>query len=305
VTSPRRISYGVALPHRSTEPIAPEVVATVARRAEELGFRDVWVTENTVDPNFSFDPFVVLTYAAAVTRSIRLAVAVVVLPVRHPIHVAHQVASLDWLSNGRALLGVGLGRPPHYADFAVPMERRVARFTESLRVLRELWAGPAVTLEGEFYRLQGVTLGVRPVQRPVPVWLGGDHFNAIRRAARLGDGWISGGGGGTKAEFAHQVTILKESLAAAGRDPDQFPISKRLFVAIDEDRSRARAMLETWFGTVYRDAAKAETHGIYGGVEEVREQIEAFAAAGATHLLLNPVTRYEEQLERVADVVRR
>src|SRR5437773_11687387 len=107
------IPLGVALPHRSPEQIEVEAVRRVARRAEALGFRDLWVTENTLDHVFCFDPVVVLTYAAALTTVIRLGVAVVVLPVHSPIHVAHQVASLDYASNGRAILGVGLGRDQH------------------------------------------------------------------------------------------------------------------------------------------------------------------------------------------------
>src|SRR5687767_15265066 len=109
------MAFGLSLPHRSPEPVEMSAVRRVAQRAETLGFRDLWVTENTLDHVFCFDPMVVLTYAAAVTTSIRLGVAVAVLPVHNPIHVAHQVASLDYVSNGRAILGVGLGRDRHYA----------------------------------------------------------------------------------------------------------------------------------------------------------------------------------------------
>src|SRR5438094_8154698 len=108
-----KIALGMSLPHRSPEPIDMGELRRVAQRAEALGFRDLWVTENTLDHVFCFDPVVVLTYAAALTTVIRLGVAVVVLPVHSPIHVAHQVASLDYASNGRAILGVGLGRDQH------------------------------------------------------------------------------------------------------------------------------------------------------------------------------------------------
>jgi alkanesulfonate monooxygenase SsuD/methylene tetrahydromethanopterin reductase-like flavin-dependent oxidoreductase (luciferase family) len=99
------IPLGVALPHRSPEPIEAGAVRLVAQRAEALGFRDLWVTENTLDHVFCFDPVVVLTYAAAVTTTIRLGASVVVLPVHHPALIAHQWASLDHLSGGRAILG--------------------------------------------------------------------------------------------------------------------------------------------------------------------------------------------------------
>ena len=123
-----RIAFGMALPHRSPEPIDIAAVREVAMRAEALGFQDLWVTENTLDHVFCFDPVVVLTYAAAVTSKIRLGASVVVLPVHNPIHVAHQWATLDYVSNGRAILGVGLGRDHHYEQFQTPRDGRVRRF---------------------------------------------------------------------------------------------------------------------------------------------------------------------------------
>src|SRR6185436_19009422 len=100
-----RIPIGTSLPHRAPEPIDMATVRRVAERAEALGFSDLWVTENTLDHAFSFDPAMILTYAAAVTTRIRLGVAVVVLPIHHPAHVAHAYATLDYISNGRAILG--------------------------------------------------------------------------------------------------------------------------------------------------------------------------------------------------------
>ena len=143
------ISFGMSLPHRSPEPIDMLAVRQVAQRADALGFRDLWVTENTLDHVFCFDPMVVLTYAAAVTTSIRLGVAVVVLPVHDPISIAHQVATLDYVSNGRAILGVGLGRDHHYTQFQVPREHRVRRFREGVELIKALWTEPEGQLPGQ------------------------------------------------------------------------------------------------------------------------------------------------------------
>src|SRR5487761_2766012 len=134
-----RIAFGMSLPHRSPDAIDMRAVHTVAQRAEALGFRDLWVTENTLDHVTCFDPVVVLTYAAAVTSRIRLGASVVVLAIHSPLMVAHQWATLDYVSNGRAILGVGLGRDHHYRQFEVPQEGRVARFREALALIKALW----------------------------------------------------------------------------------------------------------------------------------------------------------------------
>src|SRR5260370_2969831 len=114
------IPFGMSLPHRSPDTIDMAAVRQVAQRADALGFRDLWVTENTLDHVFCFDPIVILTYAAAITTRIRVGVSVVVLPVRNPIHLAHEIATLDYASNGRAVLGVGPGRDNHYPALQVP-----------------------------------------------------------------------------------------------------------------------------------------------------------------------------------------
>ena len=111
-----RIAFGMSLPHRSPDAIDVSAVRTVAQRAEALGFHDLWVTENTLDHVTCFDPVVALTYAAAVTQRIRLGASVVVLAIHSPMMVAHQWATLDRLSGGRAILGVGLGREHHYGS---------------------------------------------------------------------------------------------------------------------------------------------------------------------------------------------
>jgi probable F420-dependent oxidoreductase len=296
-----RIALGVSLPHRSPDPIAPSAVDAAARLAEAFGFADLWVTENTLDHVFSFDPVALLSRAAAVTRRIRLGVSVVVLPVHHPIHIAHQYASLDYLSDGRAILGLGLGRDYHYAAFQVPTEARVRRFRESLALIRELWRDGEAHYHGRIYTVEGFGNGLRPVQRPhPPIWLGVGHPDAIARAAALADGWM-GSGGSSIAEFGRSVPLLKSALEKAGRDPDAFPISKRVFLAIDERPDVARAELARWFTTVYRNPAGTDASGIHGTPEIVRERLEELAAMGANHLLLNPVSRYAEQIEACAE----
>jgi probable F420-dependent oxidoreductase len=296
------IPFGMSLPHRSPDGIGIDIVRTVAVRADALGFRDLWVTENTLDHVTSFDPVVVLTYAAAVTARIGLGASVLVLPVHDPRMVAHQWATLDRLSNGRAVMGVGIGRPFHFQEFQIPEEGRVARLREQIELIRALWSQEKVTHHGRFYHLDDAKLGVRPVQQPLPVWMGVGHPNAIRRAAGIADGWM-GAGGSTKDDFRRAVPLLREALEKAGRDPDNFPISKRIFISVDEQPDVARAELLRWYTEVYHNPAGTDSSGIHGTPDQVREQLQELIAAGANHLLLNPVSRHVEQLEALAEIV--
>ena len=296
------IAFGISLPHRSPDAIEAEAVRQVAQRAEALGFCDLWVTENTLDHVFCFDPVAVLTYAAAVTSKIRLGASVVVLPIHHPALVAHQWACLDYLSGGRAILGVGLGREHHYAQFQIPREARVRRFREDVDLIRALWKEHRVDFRGRIYQLEGGTMLPKPVQQPLPMWFGVGHPNAVRRAGFLADGWM-GSGGSSIAAFKQSVPLLRAALQEAGRDPANFPISKRLFMAVDERPEVARAELHRWFTEVYHNPEGTDASGIHGTPEQVRERLEELVAMGANHLLLNPVSRYAEQVEALAVVV--
>jgi probable F420-dependent oxidoreductase len=296
------LSLGVALPHRALTPLHASAVEQIATRAERLGFDDLWVTENTLDQAYSYDPMVVLSYAAAITSRIRLAVAVIVLPVHAPAHVAHQIASLDSISGGRTIVGVGLGRPAHFADFGLSTERRTRRFIEGIELMRALWTQDVVDFDGEIYHLRGAHMAIKPVQRPhPPLWLGGAHANAIRRAVALGDGWI-GSGNQPLADFGVSVRLVREELERSGRDPSTFSISKRVFMSVHDRTELARADVDRWFGGVYRNPAQAQASGVWGTPALVGEQLEELKALGLTHLLLNPVARDVEQLEALADL---
>src|SRR6058998_3693680 len=298
-----KITFGMSLPHRSPDAIDMSVVRHVAQRAEALGFRDLWVTENTLDHVFCFDPFVILTYAAAITTSIRVGVSVAVLPIHNPILVAHQGATLDYASSGRAILGLGLGRDHHYTQFQVPRERRVRRFLEGVELIKALWTQPKVSYRGEIYQLEGGTMAPKPVQKPhPPIWLGGGHPDAIRRAAAIADGWM-GSGGSSTAEFSRSVPALRAALEKASRDPGKFPISKRVFLSVHERPDVARAELHRWFTTVYHNPNGADASSVHGTPEQVRERLEQLVAMGANHLLLNPICRHVEQLEALAAIV--
>lgn len=177
------------------------------------------------------------------------------------------------------------------------------RFREGVELIKALWTESPVGYRGRIYQLEGGTMAPRPVQKPrLPIWLGVGHPDALRRAAAIGDGWM-GSGGSSNAAFVRSVPILKEALDKAGRDPIAFPISKRVFVTVDERPERARADLNRWFTVVYRNPEGTDASGIHGTPETVRDRLEELIAAGANHLLLNPVARHAEQLEALAEAV--
>jgi alkanesulfonate monooxygenase SsuD/methylene tetrahydromethanopterin reductase-like flavin-dependent oxidoreductase (luciferase family) len=222
--------------------------------------------------------------------------------VHDPRMVAHQWGSLDYLSNGRAIMGVGIGRPFHFQEFEVPQEARVARFREQIELIRALWTRDKVTHDGRFYHLHDAKLGIRPMQTPLPIWMGVGHPDAIRRSAALADGWM-GAGGSTTDDFRRAVPLLREALEKAGRDPAKFPISKRIFISVDDKAATARAELNRWYTEVYHNPPGTDSSGIHGTPEQVRARLEEMVAMGANHLLLNPVSRHAEQLEALAEVV--
>jgi len=132
--------------------------------------------------------------------------------------------------------------------------------------------------------------------------MGVGHPDALRRAARIADGWM-GSGGSSNAAFMRSVPVLREALEKGGRDPTSFPISKRVFLSVHERPEVARAELYRWFTVVYRNPEGTDASGIHGTPEQVRERLEELIVAGANHLLLNPTARYTEHLEALASVV--
>ena len=299
-----KVSFGIALPHRGLRPLSPGVVAEAARQAEALGYHDIWVTENTIDAVFSYDPIVILSYAAALTSSIGLGVSVLVLPTHSPIRLAHQLASLDRLSGGRVIAGVGMGRRRDYRAFSVPSGNAEKRFVEGIEIVKKAWSGESVSHRGDAYSFDNARIGATPSRSPrPPIWMGGYRAQSLRRAVQLGDGWM-GAGGQSRSEFGESVATIRSEMDGIGRDPESFVISKRVFVSIDERRELARRELQRWFHEAYGTAELAESCGVYGGTQVVLEQLEDLIDLGAEHLVLNPVDRYSVQADALAEICR-
>src|SRR5262245_58353147 len=192
-------------------------------RAEALGFPSAWTGAQVLGSMPHLGPVETMTYAAACTERMRLGCMLLVTPLYSPVHLAKSLATLDQLSRGRIDVGVGTGgRFRMFSAFGVDPGSLVARFTEGLRVMRALWTEPRVTFHGRFWQLDGAAMEPKPFQKPCPpVWFGGSHPAALRRAARLGDGFF-GAGSSTTAQFADQVRVVRAALADLGRGAAAF-----------------------------------------------------------------------------------
>jgi probable F420-dependent oxidoreductase len=294
------VTLGVAIPQTFIHgPIDTGRIKDFLRRAEALGFDSAWVVEQILGSAPSLEPVTLLAYAAAVTERLRLGSAVLLTALRSPIHVAKSLATLDQLSHGRLLVGVGLGGSPKvYPAYGLGAERRAARFAEGLQVMKRLWTEPRVTLTGEFFRLENASMQPKPVQKPhPPLWFGGHDPRALRRAAEMGDGFI-GAGSASTATFADEVKTLRAILAERGRA--EFPIGKRVYLAVDRDRARAGKRLAEWFGAFYGKPELADAVSVWGDADACVAGLRAVVAAGASFLMLNPVFDELEQLEQLA-----
>jgi probable F420-dependent oxidoreductase len=253
------VRFGIHLPQYGRA-AGPDGIARAARQAEDLGFEDVWVSDHLAvpaaapyPPAFLYEPVVTLTFAAAVTEHVSLGTSVLVLPYRHPLHLAKELASLDRLSGGRLILGAAAGwLEGEFEALGVPFEERGARTDEALACLRACWEGPQpVSFDGPRVHLQDLKVVPTP-GRHIPIWVGGTSPPALRRAVAHGDGWH-----GTFMRPEETAPILA-ALRSERPDP-AFTLSMRV----------------SWDGLT-------DEH------DDLAAQVDAFADAGLQHLMVSP-----------------
>jgi probable F420-dependent oxidoreductase len=226
----------------------PEVFETLVRTADDVGMESIWAVEHVVVPvgyesRYPYssdgrmpgpeaspisDPMVALGFAAAISSRLRLATGIIILPQRHPFYVAKEFASLDVLSRGRAIMGIGIGWLEEEFDaLGVPFAERVGRTEESVQAIRSLWRPEPEAFDGKFYRWNPVHSLPRPVQQPgVPVVVGGHVEGAARRAARIGDGFFPAKGG--LNGLPKMLDAMRDECEAIGRDPSEIELTTGL-----------------------------------------------------------------------------
>jgi probable F420-dependent oxidoreductase len=223
---------------------AKEAVA-LAQAAEAAGFESLWTVEHTIvpagyasaypyDPSGKMaggkndiplpDPLIWMAFVAAATTRIKLATGILILPQHNPVLAAKQIATLDHLSRGRILLGVGAGwLQEEFAALGVPFAERGARMDEYIAAMRELWSADKPTFKGRFVAFEGAYCRPQPVNKSVPIIVGGHSEPAARRAGRLGDGFFP-----ARGAPAQLIAIARKAAEAAGRDPDKLEITASL-----------------------------------------------------------------------------
>jgi len=283
------MEFGVHLPQLGRN-VAREPLIDFARAIEGAGYASGWVSDHvcwpaeiaskypyTEDGSFApapdmgwLDPIGTQLFVAGVTTTLRLGFTVLILPYRQPVATAKQLATLDVLSNGRLILGCGIGwMAEEAAILGMPWDRRGARTNEQLELFELLFQDPSPRFDGEFYQLPEVGFEPKPVQSPVPVWVGGNTDAAYRRAARYGSGLHAAFEPREVVSDAWQQ-VLRHT-GALGRDPAAMTLSVRLYLDAVGSMESAKS--------------------IAGSTAEMQDQVAAWRGIGVSHLVLDPVAR--------------
>ena len=278
---------GISLPQLGPQAL-PDNLVKIASRAEELGYDSVWVLERLLWPiapkepypaapdgrlpetyQSVLDPIETLTFVAAHTTKVQLGTSVLVLPYHSPIELARRLASLDVLSKGRVLAGVGAGwSRDEFEAAGTPFERRGARCDEFLRAMIEIWTKDPVKFDGEFYHIPESKVGPKPVQKPYPpIYLAGFGQYTFDRAAKFGNGWNPAGIMSFEA-LEGMIKQFRQTAERAGRD-------------------NMEVVLRT-FTMLFKEPGGSNRSPMTGSADQIREDTARLRDIGVTHLIQSP-----------------
>jgi len=270
------MQFGACIPHYGAAASA-RTITNFCQLAEEVNFDSVWTTDHiAVNKRFTvpygkiYESLLTLGYVAAITERVKLGTSIIVLPMRNPFLFAKETATLDQLSDGRLVLGLGAGwMDDEFATLGVNFQRRGRIMDEQIRLLRALWSGESAKFEGHFFRFNDIAFEPMPVQKNGPdVWIGGSSNAALRKVASLGDGWHPVG---LSPEELHQGKKKLDSIVKQDR---KITITVRVPVKISASAT-----------TSYSLSSGEQAYMIGGAREAVTKEIEAFKEAGLEHLV--------------------
>ena len=276
-----------------------------ARRVEELGFDSLWVTENIGSGASSLECFTALSFMAANTSKLMLGPSVMLLPLRNPVLVAQTVASLDILSGGRIVLGVGIGNDtPDHAVFGGNARERASRSDEALEIIKRLWTEDSVTFHGKHYDMDDYQLVPKPVQKPHPrIHVGGGAATVVRRAGRFADSLIPVSK--TPAEARAMFESAEQTARESGRDASAMTRVMHLFLCFADSSEEAASIASGVFTRRYNSETNVppDAPHLLGAPERMRDTLQSFIDVGVTEFVMNMVCPPEEclsQAERFA-----
>jgi probable F420-dependent oxidoreductase len=287
-------------------PEGPEFLWQLVALCENTAIDSLWLSERLSAPLPVPEPMTTLAAVAARTSRLKFGPSVFVTPFRTPVMAAREIAMIDYLSGGRMLpaFGIGVEQEREFLAAGVPFKERGRRTDEAIAIMRRCWSENEVTFEGEFWRLDRITVLPKPVQQPMPLWIGGNSEAAMRRTGRLGDGWIPSFI--PPARFAAGVAQTQRFAADAGREvpADHFGVLVNFCFASDTDTARRLAGPFIPRGRV--DPDTLETCTAFGPPALLCERLEQYVAGGASKFIVRPMCpadRMLEQLARLADEV--
>ncbi|MBP11653.1 MAG: hypothetical protein CL397_14710 [Acidiferrobacteraceae bacterium] len=302
------LTFGIQTIYRRTEPADTPWVPNqqdgrdVVQRVEQLGFDSIWVGDHLAFAIPILDPVVQLAQAAVFSTRLKIGTAVFLQPLRHPGPTAKQIATLDLLSDGRLIFGMGVGGE-FESDFNVagmPRDERGSRLSESIEVIRKLWSGQRVSHSGQHFSFQDILMEPAPCQAGgPPIWLGGRSDAALRRAGQMADGWMSYVV--TPSMYRAALDTIGAAYQKEGRTSPYFATAHLLYTRLDTDYETALGVasqsLSVRYNMDFRRAA--ERYCALGTAEQIAENLRAFYDAGVRYIILDLVGPYEERLDHM------
>ncbi len=273
---------------------------TLCDMLERSDVDSIWLSDRLSSP--APVPEVMTTLAAIAARTTRLKFgpSVVVLPYRTPVVAAKEMATVDWLSQGRLLpaVGVGVELPREFDASGVPFAERGRRTDEAIRVMRLLWTQDEVTFQGDFFKLDRVSIFPKPWQTPPPIWIGGKSLAAMRRTARLGDGWIPSFI--TPDEMRTGIQAVHDLAAAAGRQVPEDHFGTLINYALADSEAAALALAQPYVPRGRVDESTMRQCTAFGPAGRLLEKVEEYVKAGASKFILRPLCPPDRMLEQLA-----
>jgi alkanesulfonate monooxygenase SsuD/methylene tetrahydromethanopterin reductase-like flavin-dependent oxidoreductase (luciferase family) len=306
-------SFGIHLPVRmlpggEPQPASSNLLLEMVDAAKGAGFGSIWVTDHIVYPDPWMDCMLLLAAiaGAAGRHGLTIATGVIGLPLRHPVAMAQSFATLDILSGGNLIIGVGEGSTKSDFDalgLAFPERRKMLE--DGVAALRKLLCETKVSHQGPYYHFDDVTIAPRSIQQPgPPIWLSSwGSPVGLRRVARLGDGWVASAWHSTPEQFRTALDTLNSVLVSAGKEPAAFPNAvDTMFMFIDRDGDRARRVAAPIIERATRSPFEEEGgHYLVGDYNECRDLLRRWMEAGAKQICVWPVLDPVQQIRRLGE----